>query len=241
MNTGSRIPGLLLVAAGITLAGWFVGQGFVEGRTLDRYVTVKGVAERDVTADIGLWPIAFVATDDDLGQAQKTIVVSKQKVLDFLERHGIDGDQVEVRRLDVADRLADRYRNGPTQSRYIVSLTLMVRTDNPGLILKAGQHTGELVESGVVLSRDAGPGGGPTYLFTGLNEMKPEMIAEATTQARRAAEQFARDSDSRVGDIRRANQGVFVILPRDRMPGVSESGQFNKTVRVVSTIEYLLE
>jgi hypothetical protein len=241
MRQATRFPDLILVAVGIALAGWFVGQGFMEGRTLDHYVTVKGVAERDVSADIGLWPIAFVATDDDLGEAQKAIVESKRKVLDFLQRYGIDAGQVEVRRLDVADRLADRYRNGPTESRYIVSQTLMVRTGDPNLILKASQHTGDLVEAGVVLSRDAGPQDGPTYLFTGLNELKPEMIAEATAQARRAAEQFAKDSGSRVGDIRRANQGVFVILPRDRMPGVSESGQFHKTVRVVSTLEYLLD
>ena len=84
-------------------------------------------------------------------------------------------------------------------------------------------------------------GGGPTYLFTGLSPLKPEMIAEATAEARRAAEQFAEDSGSTIGKIRQANQGVFVILARDRAMGVSEESQVNKTVRVVSTVEYYLK
>jgi len=67
------------------------------------------------------------------------------------------------------------------------------------------------------------------------------MIAEATRRARLAAEQFAQDSGSTVGKIRKAHQGMFVIQPRDPVPGIMESGQLNKTVRVVSTIEYYLE
>jgi hypothetical protein len=87
--------------------------------------------------------------------------------------------------------------------------------------------------------QEYGPGG-PTYLFTKLNELKPTMIAEATAEARKAAEQFANDSKSRLGGIRSANQGVFVILPRDEIPGFDEKNQPDKIVRVVATIEYRL-
>jgi len=117
----------------------------------------------------------------------------------------------------------------------------MVRTEDPLSVQRAGQALRELVEAGVVLSSEGGIESGPTYLFTGLNKLKPEMIAEATAQARRAAEQFAMDSGSRIGKIRQANQGVFEILPRDRAPGISEGGQLYKTVRVVSTVEYYLK
>jgi hypothetical protein len=78
-------------------------------------------------------------------------------------------------------------------------------------------------------------------VFTRLNDLKPAMIAEATANARAAAEQFARDSGSAPGDIRQANQGVFVILPRDQAPGINESSQLQKIVRVVSTVQYLLD
>lgn len=233
--------GAIVLGIGIAVAGWFVGDGFVKGRAADRFVTVKGVSERDVRADLALWPLRFVATNDDLGQAQATIKQSHQSVLAFLERHGIDRAAAEIQMLEVNDLLANPYRSGSTQSRYIITQTLMVRTQDTGTIEKASQAVGELVDAGVVLSSTGGPASGPTFLFAGLNQLKPEMIAEATAEARRAAEQFAKDSGSRIGSIRRANQGVFVILARDRAPGIMEESQLQKTVRVVSTIEYCLK
>ena len=235
------MPGALPLAIEIAVAGWFVGDGFVKGRSADRFVTVKGVSERDVQADVALWPLRFVATDDDLGKAQSTIKQSHQHVLAFLKRYDIDPEAAEIQRLEVNDLLANPYRSGSTQSRYIITETLMVRTEDTGTIEKASQAVGELVDAGVVLSSSGGPSSGPTFLFTGLNELKPEMIAEATAEARRAAEQFAKDSGSKIGSIRRANQGVFVILASDRAPGIMEGSQRQKTVRVVSTIEYFLE
>jgi hypothetical protein len=97
------------------------------------------------------------------------------------------------------------------------------------------------VNAGVVLSSGGEyGGGGPTFVFSGLNALKPQMIAEATARAREAAEQFARDSKTGVGPIRQASQGVFEILPRDQAPGISQESQVVKTVRVVSTVEYSL-
>jgi hypothetical protein len=126
-------------------------------------------------------------------------------------------------------------------SRYIISGTLMVRVNDPEVVERASQDLGTLVSAGVVFSSQGGYNSGPTYLFTKLNDLKPEMIGEATASAREGAEQFARDSGSRLGGIRQASQGVFQILPRDRAPGVTEESQIDKTVRVVSTVEYMLE
>lgn len=231
----------VVIAAGIALAGWFTGQGFVEGRAADRYVTVKGISERDVQADTALWPIRFVATDNDLAAAQTRIEQGRRQVLAFLERHGIDPQSAEVQGLEVNDRLANAYSNTSPDSRYIITQSLMVRSADPAVVAQASQQVSELVDAGVVLSMGAGPYNGPTYLFTRLTDLKPAMIAEATANARRAAEQFAKDSGSRLGRIRQANQGVFVILPRDQAPGIEEGGQLNKTVRVVATVDYLLE
>jgi uncharacterized protein len=233
--------GTLLFAIGIALCGWFIGDGIVSSRLADRYVTVKGVSERDVRADIALWPLRFVVTDDDLGKAQQQANASKSAILDFLKRHGIDDAKAELQGLEVNDVLANPYRSGPSTSRYIVTQTIMVRSEYPEVVQSASQSVNELVTAGVVLSSSGRPGSGPTFLFTGLTALKPEMIAEATANARRAAEQFAQDSDSQLGTIRTANQGIFVILPRDRAPGITEGNQLNKTVRVVSTIQYYLD
>jgi hypothetical protein len=241
MKDNAGLLSAIVLGVGVAVGGYFVGNGFFKGRAADRYVTVKGVSERDVTADIALWPLRFVATNDNLGIAQAEIKKSHQKVLAFLEKQGIDSKSAEVARLEVNDLLANPYRSGPMESRYIVAQTVMVRSNEPATVVRASQNVGELVDAGVVLSSQGGFESDPTYLFTRLNDLKPEMIAEATAEARRAAEQFAKDSDSKIGKIRQANQGVFVILARDPAPGMMEGSQLQKTVRVVTTIDYYLK
>lgn len=229
-----------LLAVGIAAGGWFVGHGFVAARAGDRFVTVKGVAEKSVEADLALWPLHFVTTSNQLAEAQERIVRDAQRVLEFLAANGLPRDAVEVQSLQVNDLLAQAYRSAPIESRFIVSQTLMVRTSDVAKVAQVSQKMGDLVAAGVVLSSEGQPSPGPVYLFTRLNDIKPGMIAEATQSARAGAEQFAKDSGSRISGIRRASQGLFQILPRDQVPGMSEEKQIAKTVRVVSTIDYAL-
>jgi hypothetical protein len=243
MNT-DRISGAgLLLAIGVAVGGWLIGHGFEAGRRSDRFVTVKGLAEREVQADLALWPLRLVVGDNDLVRAQATVARNTGEIMSFLSRHGIDTVQAELQGIRVVDAFAQPYGgNANAPNRFVITQTVMVRSSDPDAIFAASQDVGELVEAGVVFSsgEEWGPGG-PTFVFTRLNDLKPEMIAEATASAREAAQQFANDSESELGGIRRASQGVFVILPRDQAPGVQEQNQLYKTVRVVSTIEYLLE
>ena len=160
----------------------------------------------------------------------------------FLRDRGIPDDQVTIQSFRVRDAQAEMYGGAPPPNRFIISQTLMVRSEEPRVLASAAQQVSDLVREGVVLTsgQEYGPGG-PTFIFTSLNDLKPEMLAEATARAREAAEEFAAASGSQVGKIRRGNQGVFQILPRDPAPGQQEQNQLQKTVRVVSTIEYLLE
>ena len=231
----------LVLGMGVALGGWFVGHGFLEGRLAERYVTVKGIAERTVKANLALWPIRFVATGNDLAQVRTEIDREAQSVKAFLMAQGIPQEEIELQSLNVTDLHAETYRSGPVESRFIVSQTLMVRSPNVDRIAAAGQRQAELVDQGVVLTTEAGRGGGgPYYLFTQLTKFKPEMIIEATKNARTAAAQFAADSESALGGIHRANQGLFEILPRDNTPGTMQQQQMHKTLRVVSTVQYLL-
>jgi hypothetical protein len=236
-----------LFALSIALAGWFVGIGVQNIRTADRFVTVKGVAEREVKADLALWPIQLAVTDNDLALAQSRLSSNVAKVVGFLRSNGIDSTEIELQTLRVTDVLANPFQQQRVGNRFILQQTVSVRSDNPVRVQATSQKVGELVNAGVVLSSgpEWGPGG-PTYLFRRLNALKPAMIAEATAEARKAAEQFAKDSRSRLGGIHRANQGVFVILPRvaggasERGPDMAEQTQMFKIVRVVTTVEYLL-
>jgi hypothetical protein len=229
-----------VVAVGIALGGWLAGRGFAAGRAADRFVTVKGVAERQVEANLALWPLHVVAAGNDLSVAQSTVSRSLVRVREFLLRNGIDTAAAELQEVQVTDAYAQAFRPADAAVRYVVRQTLMVRSNEPATVLAASQRVGELVAAGVVLSSQEYGRTGPTFLFTRLNDVKPDMIAESTANARAAAEQFAKDSRTSLGTIRQANQGVFVILPRDQASGISEESQVNKIVRVVSTVEYFL-
>jgi hypothetical protein len=243
MNVGTIRA--LILAAGVSLAGFLAGNGLARARSADRYVTVKGVSEREAKADLAIWPLSVVGADNSLTAAHTKLETSISGVQQFLVKHGIDTSQVELTGFSVTDALANEY--GPERrptNRYVIRETVMVRSQRPDLVAAASQKIGELAAIGVVVSSGPdyrGPGGGPTFVFTGLNKLKPPMIAEATARAREAAEQFARDSHSELGGIRQANQGVFEILPRDQAPGIAAESQINKTVRVVSTVEYFLK
>jgi hypothetical protein len=242
MDNTRGIIAPVILAAGIALAGFFVAQGFMGARSADRFVTVKGISERDVEADVAIWPLRVVASDNDLGRAHAQIAANMAEIRAFLARHEIDAAQAQVSGFSVSDAQANQYRSGDGGNRFVINQTLVVRSAEPAKVFAASAKVGELVAAGVVLSSGGEyGGGGPTFIFTRLSELKPAMIAEATGRAREAAEQFARDSGSRIGGIRRANQGMFEILPRDRAQGITEEGQLAKTVRVVSTVDYRLE
>lgn len=234
--------GIWGLALAVAIGGWFIGDGFTRSRLGDRFVTVKGVSEREVQADLALWPLSYVATSNSLREAQAAIETSRRAVIRFLHAQGVDTSAVELQDLQVVDRLANPYgQEAPSSSRYIITQRLMVRSNEPATVLAAHQRIGALVEAGVVFGMNTGYGDNtPTYLFTRLNDQKPEMIAEATARAREAATQFAKDADSRLSGIRRANQGVFVILPRDQAQGIQEERQLHKTLRVVTTVDYYL-
>jgi hypothetical protein len=230
-----------LIALGIFGGGLMAGQGFTAARLGDRFVTVKGVAEREVEADLAVWTIQFSAGGNELSAVQRTLDRNLQLTLEFLESHDISSDLVQVEGVRVVDAEANPYQQGPVANRFAVTQTIIVRSEDPRRVQTASQDLGTLVEGGVVLisGQEYGPGG-PAFIFRGLNEVKPEMIAEATSRAREAAVEFARDSGAELGGIRRANQGVFEILPRDPAPGVTEQNRIEKTVRVVTTVEYYL-
>lgn len=236
----------VILAAGITLGGLLGGMGFARGREADRYVTVKGVTEREARADLAIWPLHLVGTDNELTAAHAKLQRSIVGVRQFLQKHGIDTAQAELTGFAVSDASTNQFAGAERGSRFVIRQTLIVRSSKPEEVLAASQQIGELAAVGVVISSGSGgefggPGSGPTFVFTGLNKLKPPMIAESTQRAREAAEQFARDSHTDLGGIRHANQGIFEILPRDQAQGITEESQIAKIVRVVSTVEYFLK
>lgn len=140
-----------VLAVGIALGGWFVGHGFLRGRTASRYVEVKGLAERQVAADLALWPLRFVSTGNDLSVAQAEITKDTRAVYAFLSRYGIDTAAVQLLALEVSDAEANRFQGERGGTRFVIQQTVMVRSDRPDVVLAASQRVSELVSAGVIL------------------------------------------------------------------------------------------
>ena len=231
-NNWNPVATGLLIAIGIAVGGFFVGNGLLEARSSDRYVTVRGLAEREVPADLVVWPIVFTVTADDLATLQRRTDESAGKIRAFLA-DGFPSEEISTSQARVNDRQAQGIAGqGGRLERYVAESTVTVRSTRIGTVREAMERSGELVGQGVALinSYDAST----EYFFTGLDQVKPEMIREATRDARRAAQQFAEDSGARVGGIRNAQQGYFSINDRDRF------SPEHKKVRVVTTVQFFL-
>lgn len=230
----ARIVASALIALGLALGGWLLGNSLVAMRTSDRTVEVRGLAERDVRADLAVWPVRFVVTGNDLAAAQRDIGAAEATIRGFLADGGLPAEAVTVQGFDVQDAFAQIYRSGPVDFRFVVTETLLVRSEDVDRVAALHQRAGELAAAGIALTQESAP----AFVFTRLNDVKPEMIAEATRAAREAASQFAADAATGIGPIRRGSQGLFQILPRDDVPGLPPERQIEKKLRVVTTIVF---
>lgn len=235
------IVGGVLLAAGCAIGGFLAGRGVILSRLEDRFVTVKGVAEADARADLATLPIRFSVTAADLKAGMASLDTNTRLVTGYLSELGVKDDEINLQRLEVQDTLAQGYRSGAEKSdaRFVLTQSLTVRSTNIDLVTKISREIGELARRGVVLNDTSGP----SYIVTAerLNEIKPGLIRKATEEARVAADEFAATSQSKVGGIRRANQGVIVILPRDGTAFESEYQSVDKRIRAVTTVDYFLE
>lgn len=228
-----------LVGLGLVLGGFFPGYYYYKTTMDFRTVKVKGLAEKDVKADLAIWNIRFQSANDNLNTAKKDIENQQNIITEFLKTAGIKESEMIIQGLTMQDAYADSYRDKSTiPARYTLSQTLTVRTEQVDLVNSVFPTMGDLVSKGVVFNTY---GNGVSYLFTKLNDIKPAMLKDATQNAKQAADEFALNSKSKVGKIRSANQGVFSILAREDVPDQSEREQINKKVRVVSTVEYYLD
>lgn len=208
-------------------------RGIIQFRALERTVEVKGLSEREVNADLAIWPIVFQVASDDLGALYAKLESDGATITGFLRESGFEDTEIASSPPTIVDKVAQQYGSGSIDLRYTATRTVTVYSDKVELVRSTTDRLIELGREGIVLS-----GGGwsdsTEYVFSGLNDIKPSMIEEATREARAVAQKFAEDSESRLGKIRRADQGQFSIRDRDR------TSSHVKIVRVVCTVEYYL-
>lgn len=234
MKNNLLLPGLLISIA-LVIAGYFIGNMHKTGIDSNRYVQVKGLSEREVQADLAVWPINIVLTGNDLKILKDQVEAQNQEVHQFFVNHGFMDDEVTKGMVNISDAASNPYGNNNANNgfRYTAKSEFTVRTGDIRKLQKALRESLDLMSEGIVLGskNEWQP---IEYIFTGLNELKPSMIEEATRNARQVAEKFARDSNAEVGPIKIARQGLFSISNRDlNTPEI-------KVIRVVSTIDFQL-
>lgn len=205
-------------------------------------VSVKGAVVKYVVADKALWNISFVQAGNDLEIINNKILEDTTKVKNFLKKYQLTEEEISLGQLDFVDMNAREYKDPNQKNRFIVTQTISVETNNINAVDRASKNLLELISENVYLASSYGAMK-PVYIFTKLDDIKNQMIDEATIKAKSAAEQFAKNSNVKVGNIKRANQGTFVITGRNKASRYDndELHQKDKEIRVVSTLEYYLK
>lgn len=234
-----------LIALGLLGAGYFVSTTLYKAKFASNTVTVRGFAERDAKADLALWQFSFSVTADTLQQAYTQAENNEKTVTDFLLNKGMKKENIKAGNVSVTDLMADQYRQKDVLTgRYIVKDTITVRTDAVNIVNDASRELNDLAKQNIVIGSN-----NVDYQFTRLNDVKTEMLREATQNARAAAQQFANDAGSKVGAIQSASQGYFSVTSRDSQSSndsnegssVQQQSTVDKKVRVVVSLTYYLD
>lgn len=224
-----------IIAIGIVLLGVFIKSGIDNFAHKDRVVNVKGLAEMEVPANKVTWPIVFKEVGNELPALYSQIKGTNNTIVTFLKKNGISDSEISVNAPEVVDLKADRYNSNPIPQRYNVTAIITVTSTKVDLVRKLIIQQGEFLQEGIAIGVNDYNTPKLTYDYTSLNEIKPKMIQEATKNARLAAEQFAKDSESEIGTIMNASQGQFSIEDRD------PNTPYIKKIRVVSSVSYALK
>lgn len=229
---GALILGVCILS-GLALLGYFLGSSLIKFKEYERTVTVKGLSEKEYAADVALWPIHFSSANNDLARLYAAIEDDSVEIIGFLEDNGFEQQEITVSPPNIIDKLSRGYEKSKIEFRYTATQTITVYWNKVNKVRATMNKLAALGKKGIAFT-GYGYQNATEYLFTRLNEIKPVMVEEATTKAREVAEKFAKDSNSKLGKIKRARQGQFSINNRDK------NNPHIKKIRVVSTIEYYL-
>jgi hypothetical protein len=224
------LPSIAIVA-GLALLGFFVSKGLTSIANQEQYVTVKGLAEREVLANKVVWPLPYKCVSNDMQKLYDEIETNRNIVLSFLKEGGITGDEIVISAPAVTDRLAQSYVPDNIKFRYQAEAVITVISPQVEKVIELMGKQIELMKDGVIISDEYSYQ--TQFEYTALNDIKPAMVEEATRNARAVAQKFAEDSDCELGNIKQATQGQFSITSDETTPQI-------KNIRVVTTVKYAL-
>lgn len=222
-----------LLMIGLIVMGLLIMLGLGKVNMVQRTVNVKGLAEMDVEANKVTWPIVLKIVGNDLNTIYSEVNKNNDAVVKFLKDNGVSDSEIRVDAPQLVDRAANMYDNY-WKIRYNMTSKIIVTSSNVAVVMELMSRQSELLKQGIAIAAQE-YGTNTVYEYTDLNVIKPQMIEEATKNARAAAEKFAKDSESKLGKIKTATQGQFSI------ENVDENTPQMKHVRVVTNVTYFLE
>lgn len=235
-NLDVKLSGLatagLMIMFGLMVLGNCVGNGIKHFADKDRYVTVKGLAEREVMANKVVWPLSYNCVGNNLEELYNALEKNKNTIVTFLKENGITDDEIVYSAPKVTDREAQSYTPDNLKYRYQVESVITIISVQVEKVMQLMNRQADLMKQGIAIGEDYRYQ--TQFQFTLLNDLKPEMIEEATRNARAVAQKFADDSKSKLGGIRQASQGQFSITSDQNTPQL-------KKIRVVTTVDYFLK
>ncbi|MBP6458713.1 MAG: SIMPL domain-containing protein [Crocinitomicaceae bacterium] len=239
----------LSVFLGLTLLGYFIFKGLKTFSDKDRVVTVKGLAEMNMSANSSVVTISFSFSGDDLQGVINQTEQKKRMIHTFLKNNGYAEKSIQFSNLSVTDNqkyYENRWEDGKEVQvkidRYVISQYIEMTVDD----VKSTENIASEITLALI-QKDLTSTLATNYTFPELNSIKPKLIAASTKNARLSGEQFANDSQAQLGKIKTASQGQISIAGEYSYGEDSEGSNnapqepYIQKARVVSTIVFFLE
>lgn len=218
---------------GLGTLGYFFKTAFMESKNLERTVIVKGLSEKEVLSNIVIMPIKLTRTSNNLESLIIDIDNDTNKVIKFLKDNGLKDEDITLGAISIVDKMANEFSNQEFSIRYLATKVVNIYSSEIEKVRALSGKLSELSQAGILFKTDDYDSK-IEYVYTKLNDIKPSMIEEATSNARAVAQKFAHDSNSKLGKIKKATQGQFEVISRDK------NSEHIKNIRIVSTVEYYL-
>lgn len=225
------------LAVAIVIAGFFIYKGLRSFADKERIVTVRGLSERIVDVDNANLVISYAVGGNEMSEVLKEIEQNNKKIKDFVIAKGLTEKEISINVPNIKDKKNQEYGGEYNITyRYYATVKITLISNKVSIVRDIEMNQFDLFKEGVNLIKNDYYYEGEnnrTYSFTKLNDIKPDMIKESIKNAKKAADEFAQSSDSKIKNIKSAYQGQFEITSTDDPLKVK--------VRVVSTINYFVK
>jgi len=204
------ILGLCIVCATV-FSTVILSKGVIQVKKLtEEMIEVSGSAEKNIVSDYMVWTSEFRRRDVELKNAYAQLKGDLEKVKAYLLSKGIKGDEIvvsQVKNVTLYKKTEEGHNTNEIEG-YLVAQEVEVRSYEVDKVTDISRKSTELLNQGIQFMSDS-----PEYFYTNLSDLKIEMLARATENAKERAVRIAASTDNKIGAIRSAKMGTFQINP----------------------------